>query len=106
MRSARGKSCRGSAISPLTHEAGRQPPYANSTGTIAAASATAEPPDTLGVIPEGGGVDALDPAMIKIAIARIFRTISALCTLLPARTPRQLIAVSTRSVLTASAGLV
>ena len=103
---ARGKSRRGARISPLTNDAVCQPPYANSTGTIAAASAVIGIRSPLG---DGATAPALrdaDPVTTRATTATIFVTINTLCTLLPARTPRQLIAVSASSVVTASVGIV
>ena len=48
------------------------------------------------------GAAIVAPAMTSIAIAASFSSISAVCVLLPLRTPRQLMSVSASNVMTAS----
>ena len=86
-------------ISPATKLAVCQPPYANSTGVIAAPKATTSSIDT-GRSSSADGADsdcaAHNPAPTSATIAAIFNTINALCTFDPARTPKQFTTVSDR----------
>ena len=52
---------------------------------------------------DGAAVPERSPAAISAASAQIFRIISTLCAVLPARTPKQLIAVSAAMAAAASA---
>lgn len=95
--SARDRFRRGSLISPATKLAVCHPPYANSTGTIAAPKSLScphEPPcsSRLSRI-ECGARTRNNPAVTSIAMATILATISTLCTRLPIFTPMQLIQV-------------
>jgi hypothetical protein len=104
-RSPRGRSRSGSRISPDTKLAVCHPPNAKSTGTIAAASAAIGIAVTLGMAAVCSPA-CVAPTMTRRPTARILSTISALWTLLPARTPRQLITVRISSVATASTEVV
>jgi hypothetical protein len=99
----RGRSRCGLRISPLTKLAVCQPPYAKITGTIAVASPERAPPTVPATsspaLPRAADVN---PTTINIKIAAIFVSISALCTLLPARTPSELTIASDPSVTAAS----
>src|SRR5262249_33242159 len=97
INNALGRFFRGSRISPATKLAVCHPPYANKTGTSAAPKAPIDdsPPATSELVCDVADECPLaaNPTPTSAAIAAIFNAISALCTLLPARTPRQLMVV-------------
>src|SRR5487761_274046 len=98
---ARGRFLRGSRTSSATKFAVCHPPYAKSTGTSAAPIAVTRSNDTgrsSRADLAGAGAPLRNrnhaPQPTSAAIAKILSTISVLCTVLPTRTPKQLIIVS------------
>jgi len=80
------------------------PPYANITGVMAAPMRTNRSDDSgasrIGWLAQCDLPNA-NPATTRAAMATSFSSISALCVLLPLRTPRQLMTVRIRSAPTA-----
>src|SRR4029079_9628949 len=88
-------------ISPATKLDVCQPPYENITAVIAAPMPGKASTVAAGVGDAGEGDANHNPAKISAAMAPILSTISALCALLPERTPRQLIKLRMASTRTA-----